>query len=539
MAANAAVLYEGNVKKNKGDLYLGRPVSSDTAMNTQAGATDRKPNVIVVYVDDLGYADLGVQGSPDARTPHIDALARGGMRFTDGYVSAPQCQPSRAGLLTGRIQATFGFETNFGGALDPAAAVLGWGVPQEVKMAPEYMKELGYRTGLIGKWHLGYREDQNPVNRGFDEFFGFMYGGTFFLGRPGGIPLMNGLEPLQLKGEAYLTEWIFENAVDFIHRNHETPFFLQVSHHAPHPMGYRGNPNRMPDFRKYLDRFPDVDEPVRKTMLAMLSAVDDGIPKILNALKEHGIAEDTLIFFASDNGAPTGTDLGKAENASLNHPLTGVKGDLLEGGIRVPFIAYWPGTIAPGSVVSDPIWTLDILPTAIEAAGGTVPPDLDGVSILDLLKTGRQRGLDQRTFFWVYGTQVAARQGNVKTYSPYKGITDRYDLAGNMGEDRSAAFPDALQTQADALEAAMFRWAGGLPEPTWRIFFPEVVSRLFERYDYEGFEQYRPENIKDDPKFNVWRMTRDVYKKSRGMEMHHPNDFASVLENKGQDNSKQ
>jgi hypothetical protein len=286
----------------------------------------------------------------------------------------------------------------------------------------------------------------------------------------------------------------------------------------------------MQERQKYLERCSDIQDPVRKTMLAMMTAVDDGIPKILNVLKERGIAENTLIFFASDNGAPSGTDLSMAQNASVNHPLAGVKGDILEGGIRVPFIAYWPGTIAPGTVVSDPIWTLDILPTAIEMAGGTIPPGLDGVSLLELLKTGRQANLDQRTMFWVYGTQFAARRGDVKIYSPYKGIVDRYDLRSNMGEDRSAIFPDALKGKADTLEKDLFCWAEGLPEPIWKVFFPEVVLRLFERYNYEGFEEYRPEKINKDPKFNKWKMARDIYKRSRGMTMHHPNDFASALE---------
>ena len=489
-----------------------------TLLAAESAPTKSKPNVIIFFLDDWGWADLGAHGSKDALTPNIDRLAAEGMRFTDGYISAPQCMPSRAGILTGKIQARFGFETNTLGPFDPVAERLGWGVPQNVRMFPDYMKELGYHTGIIGKWHLGFREDQRPMSRGFDEFFGFIYGGGFFLDDKWGTPLMRGKERWKAPPGSYMTDVFNNEAVEFIERNADRPFFLYVSHFAPHAP--------IQATKKYLERFAHVKEPLRRTMLAMLSAADDGLGEILSALERKGIAENTLIFALSDNGAPEGTNPDLGQNAGLSDPYTGVKGDLLEGGTRVPFIAAWKGHIPGGAVVNTPVWSLDILPTAIAAAGGKIPEGLDGTNILPLLTTGKQPELNDRVMMWTYGTQLAARQGDLKVFSPYLKIAEAFDLSKNPTEERGQTLPPEMAERAAKLEKELFAWRDSLPEPTWKIFFPEVIQRLLERYDYEGFEHLRPKPEVAPQKGSEWKMAQEVYRATRGFDLNRPEDFA-------------
>ena len=482
-----------------------------------------KPNVIIFFLDDWGWADVGAQGSKDALTPNIDRLAAEGMRFTDGYISAPQCMPSRAGILTGRIQAKFGFETNTIKTLSSAAERLGWGVPQNIRMFPDYMKELGYHTGIIGKWHLGTREDQHPPRRGFDEFFGFVHGGGFFLKGKSGVPLMRGTERWEAPPGSYLTDVLNTEAVDFIERNADRPFFLYVSHFAPHAP--------IQATKKYLERFAHVEEPLRRTMLAMLSAADDGLGEILSALERKGIAENTLIFALSDNGAPEGTDPEQGQNAGLNDPYEGEKGDLLEGGIRVPFIAAWKGHIPEGAVVNTPVWSLDLLPTAIAAARGEIPEGLDGTSILPLLTTGKQPELNDRVMMWTYGTQLAARQGDLKVFSPYLKIAEAFDLSKNPTEERGQTLSPEIAERAAKLEKELFAWRDSLPEPMWKTFFPAVVQRLLERYNYEGFEHLRPsgEAGGEGKQKASWETTKEVYQATRGFPLNVSKDFVESL----------
>ncbi len=342
-----------------------------------------KPNVIVIIADDLGYADLGCQGSPDVKTPYIDQLAENGVRFTSGYVSAPQCGPSRAGLLTGRYQNRFGFESNEF-ARKPA-------IPTSQKLISDRMKAEGYVTGYMGKWGVGNKRASGlnfiPPQRGFDETYWNSDGNFQF----GDIPSIHDVQVYRdnekVEQPYYSTDAFGSEAVKFIKRHKKDPFLLFVSFIPPHvPMEAK---------EEDLKRFKEADYTLRDTMLAMVACMDDNIGMIMKTLKKEKLEENTLIFFISDNGGPTRT------NASRNDPFRGVKGDLLEGGIREPFIMQWKGKLPAGKVYDEPVISLDILPTALAAAGAEIKPEwkLDGVNLLPYI-TGKKQGSPHEALYW-------------------------------------------------------------------------------------------------------------------------------------------
>ncbi|MBI2929655.1 MAG: sulfatase-like hydrolase/transferase [Verrucomicrobia bacterium] len=338
-----------------------------------------KPNVIVILADDLGWHDLGVQGATDIKTPNIDSLARGGIRFTSGYVTSPLCSPSRAGLITGRCQQRFGYEMNPGPLLerDPQ-----FGLPLTETTMGDRMRSLRYDTGWIGKSHLGGVTNlYHPLKRGFDEFFGFIEGHHEYF-KPGipttqRDPILRGFTP---EPEAnYLTSAFAREMVDYIDRHAAEPFFLYAPFNAVHfpleaPPALLGrfDPAQFADLTRY-------------TNAVMLAALDDAVGAILTKLRALNLETNTLIFFASDNGAPGPNGVDK--NGSRNTPLRGYKGDLYEGGIRVPVLMQWKGHLPADTVVDTPVSTLDILPTAVAAAGGSAPAawQLDGVNLLPFL----------------------------------------------------------------------------------------------------------------------------------------------------------
>jgi len=284
----------------------------------------RRPNVVVILADDLGYRDLGVQGCPDIPTPNIDSIARNGVRFTDGYVSCPICAPTRAGLATGRYQQRFGFETNPGPS---AYADPSFGLPRSETTLAERMKSFGYATGMVGKWHLGYRQELQPTRRGFDEFFGFLEGANNYLpGRRGARnPILRGTEPVEEK--EYLTDAFAREAAAFIDKRARDPFFLYLAFNAVH--------SPMEAIEGYLRRFSSIKDEKRRTYAAMSAALDDGVGRVLSALRRHRLEEDTLLFFWSDNGGPT------PQTTSSNLPLRGYKAQVYEGGIRIPAMVQW------------------------------------------------------------------------------------------------------------------------------------------------------------------------------------------------------
>jgi arylsulfatase A-like enzyme len=438
-------------------------LTAAAALGLAAGplrAADRsKPNIVILLADDLGYADVGFQGCKDTPTPHIDSLAKEGVRCTSGYVSGPYCSPTRAGLMTGRYQQRFGHEFNPGGG--------NAGLPLSETTTADRLKAAGYATGLVGKWHLGAAPRFHPQRRGFDEFFGFLGGAhPYFPGR--GAPIFRGTA--EVKEKEYLTDAFAREAVAFIHRHKQKPFFLYLAFNAVH------TPMHATDDR--LKKFSSITDPTRRTYAAMLTAMDEAVGRVLDKLREERLENDTLVFFFSDNGGPTmrGTTI----NGSRNTPLRGSKRTTLEGGIRVPFAVRWKGKLPAGTVYRRPVIQLDVLPTALAAAGVAVKPEwnLDGVNLLPHL-TGADPRPPHETLYWRLGEQMALRHGVWKLvrYDPVadgeagrKGAgpatpSKLYNLAQDIGEanDLAAAHPEKVKE----LEALWQKWSAQLARPRW------------------------------------------------------------------------
>ncbi len=426
-----------------------------------------KPNIIVILADDLGYADLGCQGSKEVKTPHIDSIAAQGVRFTAGYVTAPQCCPSRAGLLPGRYQNRFGFETN-----DRKAEL-----PRSELTIGDYMKAAGYVTGMIGKWHLGHSEPMRPYNRGFDETFWHPHGGTLFPDKKTGFlrNLYRGPDPVQVA--EYSTDAFGREAVEFIDRHQREPFFLYLAFVPPHwPMEAKP---------EHLAQYAHVRDLHRRTMLAMMASLDENVGRVLAKVRETGLEKNTLIFFLSDNGGPTGKPRATpdapfqyGQNTSRNDPCRGVKGDLLEGGIRVPFLVQWKGHIPAGRTLDHPVISMDILPTALAVSG--IKPgqyarkraSLDGVNLLPYLK-GESQDPPHETLFWRFRFppaqpalhRWAIRQGDWKLVKNGREPLSLYNLANDIGETKNLGTKHP--ERVEALRAAWEKWDASNKEPLW------------------------------------------------------------------------
>ncbi len=391
----------------------------------------RKPNFVVILADDLGYGELGFQGRSDFATPHLDSIANSGVRFTNGYVSAPFCCPSRAGLMTGRYQTRFGHEMNVVGKrnLDPNI-----GLPSTERTMANHFQEAGYRTGLIGKWHLG----GHPMNRGFDEFYGFLHEGHFYYPPPyrGAVtrlreneppydddnPLMRGRNVVEEK--SYLTDALGREASSFIERNGEKPFFLYLAFNAIH------SPMQAPV--ALMNEFEGLRGEQRRLFAAMTRSMDNATGRVLETLRTRGLEQDTLVFFLSDNGGPT------AELTSSNAPLRGGKGQLYEGGIRVPFACQWKGRIAAGRVSHETVSALDLLPTAMSAAGLTLPTNFDGVNLMPHLGYSA-KPVERKSLFWRYGQNLAMRKGQWKVVKQRSNDFQLFDLASDPAETTDLA----------------------------------------------------------------------------------------------------
>ncbi len=429
---------------------------------SSAPAETRKPNLIIIYCDDLGYGDLSCFGSKEIRTPHLDALAKDGVRFTDWYSNCPVCSPSRASLLTGKYPARAGVTSILGGKRGTPGLL-----PPQTTIA-KALKPLGYRTALFGKWHLGVTKESWPNAHGFDEFCGFLagcvdyYSHIFYWGQGGGVNPVHDLwqdDKEVWENGRYLTEVITEKSVDFIQRKDE-PFFLYVPYNAPH------YPMHAP--KKYLDRYPSLP-PDKRIMAAMISAVDDGVGEIVQALKRAGQYENTAIFFSSDNGPSTesrnwldGTeDLYYGGSAGI---FRGHKGSLFDGGIRMPAILSYPGHIPSGQVCDKPGMMMDIFPTYLEMAGGQAQ-SVDGSSILPMLKGAPSPHND---LLWEHGKQLAIRRGKWKLVLDGKLDFTRTqpdavhlsDLESDPGEKTNLA--DKEPALAKELTEAVKSWASTL-----------------------------------------------------------------------------
>lgn len=431
-------------------------------------ATAAQPNIVLILADDLGYADLGCQGSAEVRTPNIDSIAADGVRCTSGYVTAPQCCPSRAGLMTGRYQNRFGFEANWPAGLSGKA-----GLPVEETTIADRLKAAGYVTGMVGKWHLGDSGPMRPCNRGFDEALWHPNGGVLFPDKATGFVrnLYRGPDPVQVAG--YSTDAFGREAAEFIGRHRDEPFFLYLSFVAPHwPMEAKP---------EHLARYAHVADMHRRTFLAMMASLDENVGHVLAKLREVGLEEKTLVFFLSDNGGQTGKLRDRPDapfaygvNTSLNAPCRGEKGELLEGGIRVPFLVRWKGRIPSGKTYDRPVISLDILPTALGAAGVVARAEwqLDGADLTPFL-AGERRGAPHDTLFWRFRFpsgqpdrhRWAIRQGDWKLVKNNIEPLALYNLEEDIGEARNLV-PDQPE-RARAMEAAWKDWAAGLKEPLW------------------------------------------------------------------------
>ena len=404
-----------------------------------------KPNVIVVFTDDHGFSDLACQAiQSDLKTPNMDALAVGGVRITSGYVTAPQCVPSRAGLLTGRSQNRFGVESN-GMPLD--------GFNAELTIA-ERVKKVGYATGMAGKWHLGRGPD--IPDHGFDQVF------NKNSNRPGWANFtLDGKDcPMsQEQSKQYHLDANSEAACTFIRRHHKRPFFFYCAYRAPHV------PLDAP--AKYLKRFPGEMPERRRQALAMISAMDDGVGKIMKTLREFDLEKNTMIWVIGDNGAPLKIHKedapggGPGWDGSLNEPFNGEKGMLSEGGIRVPFLVYWKGKIQGGQTYDHPVISLDVAATTNALAGLPADPKLDGVNLVPYL-TGELTSAPHEALYWRWVAQSAVREGKWKYL---RGGQREYlfDLEADPGEQRNLI--DTNSEIATRLSKQLKSWAQQLHPP--------------------------------------------------------------------------
>ena len=411
---------------------------------TAAGAltaSTAKPNVVVFYIDDMGYSEPGCYGGKLAPTPNMDRLAANGVRFTDGYVSACVCGPSRVGLVTGRYQARTGHDANGnahnGGELDIGETTIA-----------QYLKRAGYATGIAGKWHLGAKDPKYlPLARGFD----YAVGSVDNLGERGGPSFYRGSTLVEtLPGAPVTTPFYTSEALRFIESHRGQPFFVYIplnAVHAPHVAS-----------EKSMARFGHIKDARMRAYAAQVGDVDDAIGAVVAKLQDLKLEDDTIVFCISDNGGAGPADVGG---------LRGGKWDIFEGGIRVPFLMQWKRRIQPGQISREPVIQLDVLPTVLAAAGGTVKPDreLDGVNLLPLVE-GKATSLNREALFWRFGVQAAVRQGNWKMLKLSEQSRPMlFNVAADMKEsnDRATAEPARTQTMLDLWR----KWNAGMKPPRW------------------------------------------------------------------------
>ncbi|MDA7878745.1 sulfatase-like hydrolase/transferase [bacterium] len=471
-------------------------------------ARAEKPNVIIIYSDDHGYTDLGIHGiDANVDTPNMDALARGGVLMRAGYSSAPQCRPSRCGLLTGRIQNEFGFADN--------KADAGSGVGTLPRIYPpgtdlagkplltiaDRMNRLGYVTGFSGKWHCGLnhdpKEEYDPRSRGFDEYWV--------------APMTNGYTNLDLEGNLIphqkKAEWPEELqnrvilqgkfAEAFVSRNKDKPFFLYFPIYGPHvPMIKKSDPYYKDFPKQDYPHYNDQQDDVRRQGLALLKAMDDAVGGLVQALQQHGLEKNTLILFAGDNGAPgkqTHNSPRGSWNGSNNVPLRGVKGWLHEGGIRVPMFAYWKGTIPAGQVVDEMVTTLDFTATTLALGGGVIPSEFDGVDLMPRMTGNVSKLTRDQPMYWDFYSGQAMRMGDWKLWRK-DDTTVLFNIADDPSELTNLAYqhPDRVIEMSKQLD----RWSESLPDSA--RYDPEkrgknMISSLGGA----------PANVQPDPRYLV------------------------------------
>jgi arylsulfatase A-like enzyme len=497
-----------------------------TVPDSRRGVAAR-PNIILILADDLGYADVSAYPGGRFPTPNIERIAHAGVLFADGYATAPVCGPSRAGLLTGRYQERFGFEYNNGPARRDVAQGLGLAT-SEATLA-QLLRRAGYYTGMIGKWHLGSGPQFYPMSRGFDQFVGFLPGETSYIdprlpgvhmsyGPIGDGPIREAIEHSAADGKVdtagdadygkkaarlaryfsrgplnqviegprrrvvhndheYLTDYFGDRAAAFIreHGKRGRPYFLYLAFNAPHA------PHMVT--AKYYDRFPQIRDHQERVYAAMIAALDANVGKVLDAVRASGQADQTLIVFASDNGCAA-----YFPGLCSCWPLRGGKLSYYEGGIRVPFMMSWPGHIPRGSAYDRMVSLLDVVPTAVAAAGGALPPDrpYDGVDLMPYL-TGRKAGHPHAMLAWRALPLEAIREGDWKLWESSGGGGDRYgkygllfDLKSDLNEAHDLAGSDPQEVHR--LAEQLGHWSGEMIAPKWPTKRPatyDVCGRKF------------------------------------------------------------
>lgn len=432
-----------------------------------------KPNIILIYSDDHGWADLGAQGSDkDIRTPNLDAMARDGVRFTRGYVSAPQCVPSRAGVLTGRYQQRFGVEDNNKGPL-----------PLEQLTLAERLKGAGYVTGQVGKWHLDLMggkkgekalrvsKEHMPHAQGFDEYFRGelrqFYASHDLQGRPFADA------PHLVADNRFRVAVQTEAALSFLDRRAAKPgqpFFLYLAYYAPHV------PLESPE--PWFSKTPAELPKERRQALAMIAAMDEGLGQLRAKLMAMGQDKNTLIFFISDNGAP----LGKAWDGSLNTPLIGQKGMLTEGGIRTPFVAAWPGHLPAGTVYDKPVISLDVAATSVALAGLPKDPALDGVDLIPFVKGEKATDPHER-LFWRWGSQAAVQEYPWKLVRLGEREQLLFDISRPDGENLQKNLFAAQPAVVARLTKALKEWSETLTPPGLPTSFDAHHEGMFAEHE--------------------------------------------------------
>jgi len=395
-----------------------------------------KPNILVIVADDLGYADVGFNGCKDIATPNLDALAKRSVRCVNGYVTHPFCSPSRAALLTGRYQQRFGHENN--PKWDPADT--GAGLPVKETTLPQVLKTAGYKTGAVGKWHLGAHPQFHPNRRGFDHYFGALGGGHIYLpGEKGGeeyqIPIDRNGKPEPLT--EYITDVFAREAAAFITRSSPEPWFLYLAFNAPHtPLQ---NPPRIEE------RVKHITDDLRRGYAGLVTGLDDGVGTVLRALRDSGQLDNTLVFFFSDNGGI------ETVAHSDNGPLRGQKGDVWDGGMHVPFLVSWPAKLGAGKDYAQPVSSLDVFATAVALTGAKVPAShkYEGVNIVPFLG-GEKSGAPHEHLFWRTtrsGGLWAVRDSRWKLVQSDEGRgMELFDLANDFSEttDVAAQHPEIV-----------------------------------------------------------------------------------------------
>ncbi|MBU2918843.1 sulfatase [Psychrosphaera sp. F3M07] len=437
--------------------------------------TKEQPNILFILSDDAGYADFGFHGSTEIPTPNLDQLASQGMRFTQAYVSAAVCGPSRAGIMTGKYQQRFGFEeNNVPGYMSPNGTTGDdMGLPLEQKTMADYLKLQGYRTALFGKWHQGNADRFHPLKRGFDEFSGFRGGARSFWPFNQDNPNER-LEDFHEIGFAqyaepkqYYTDELASQTIDFIKRHKQQPWFAFVSLTAPHAP--------MHATKEDLAQFPELTG-VRKIYAAMMLNMDRNIGRILKELDKLNLAENTLVVFTNDNGGPTD------HNASNNYPLSGTKANHLEGGIRVPMLIRWQNVTQPGVRFEYPVSLLDLLPTFNAAANGDNIDGLDGVSLKPYL-TGNNQQRPHQTLYWKKENRGAIRYLDWKLLRFPDRPAELYDLHQDPSEINNLAsiHPEKVKT----LYKKLFNWELTLERSAWQL------KRVYEGHAMKRMDSYR------------------------------------------------